>query len=104
MQADERFAHRARQAVIQREPLAGPVAGSPQAAELVVDDPAVFAFPLPRPLDEFLTAEFFAGDLVLAQEHLLHLQLGGDPGVVRSGHPQRRLAAHALVAGHHVLD
>ena len=88
VQADEGLAHRPRQAVVEGEALARPIARGAQAAELVGDDPAVLPLPLPRPLDEVLAPELLAGDLLGPQQLLLHLKLGGDPGVVGAGHPQ----------------
>ena len=43
-----------------------------------------------------------AAGAFLAQ-HALHLQLGGDAGVVAAGHPQRGPPLHAVVADHQVL-
>ena len=67
------------------------------------DGAAAFRLPLPHLLDEGLAR--IIGALVLPGFHLaLDHHLRGDPGVVGADHPERVLAAQALVADHDVLQ
>src|SRR5579859_3636506 len=59
-QADEYFAHRARQAGVHGEALAAPVTAHAHADHLALDGVAVLLLPLPDALDEFLAADLIA--------------------------------------------
>ncbi len=65
--------------------------------------PWCLSFHCPAGLHELLAADGLAAGALVAQL-ALDLELGGDAGVVGAGHPQRRAAAHALVADHQVLQ
>ena len=102
-QAHEERQHGAHVARVHREPLARVVQGGAEPAVLPHDHPARLLEPLPCPLDERLAAEVVPGQ-ALCGELLLDDVLGGDPGVVVAGLPQRPVAAHAVPAHEHVLD
>src|SRR5438094_330127 len=56
----------------------------------------------PHLREELLAAQLLAGDPLL-RELVLHDDLGDDPGMVGPGHPEGRLALHAVPARHEVL-
>ncbi len=101
---DEDFGHRARQALVHREALARPVAGSTEPLQLLDDDAAQFRLPLPDAFDESLTPQFAAARLLMLHQLPLDHGLGGDAGVVGARLPQHILAAHALEAAEDVLQ
>jgi hypothetical protein len=103
VEGDEDAGDRVGIARIEREPLVGVVAGRAEALELLPDGRAVLLAPLPDALDERLAAERLALDPLRAQQ-LLHLGLGGDPGVVGAEDPLGPVAEHPVVAGQGVLD
>ena len=103
VEAHERLAHGAAEPVVEREAHAIPVARRAQAAELAHDVAAVLLFPLPGAAQKFLAAQVLTAG-AFAHQHLLHLELRGDARVVVARHPQRRVAAHALVADHQVFQ
>ena len=59
--------------------------------------------PVPDPLQEFLPAQVVAGQALLA-ELLLHLDLGGNAGMVNAGDPQCAVALHPLETNKGVLQ
>jgi hypothetical protein len=85
--------HRAGQALVHGEPLAGPVHAVAQPAHLAEDLAAGLGLPLPHPLDEGLPAEVMPAQPFLGQFPLHHV-LRGDAGVVHAGQPQRGVALH----------
>src|SRR5581483_2235609 len=87
VEAHERFAHGARQAGVEREALAGPVARGAEALELLDDPRAVLLLTLPDAFDEALAAEVEAGLALLRQRGLDHV-LRRDAGVVGAGEPE----------------
>ena len=103
VQAHERFAHRARQARIHREPLARPVAAIAGALHLLDDAAAVLGFPFPDLLEKLLAAQLALLDALLRELPVDH-QLGGDPGVIGSRQPQCAFAAHAMPADERIDD
>ena len=86
--------HGAGQALVHREPLAGPVHAVAQAAHLAADLAARLGLPPPDPLDERLAPEIVAAQALLGELALDHV-LGGDPRVVHAREPQRLVALHA---------
>ena len=100
----ERLAHGLRAALVHGEAAAVPVAGHAERLLLLDDAVAVLLFPRPDALKEFLAAEIVAGQSLLLAQHLLDLDLRGDAGMVRAGHPQGGVALHALVAREDVLQ
>ena len=86
--------HGAGQALVHREPLAGPVHAVADTAHLTEDLAAGFGLPLPDPLDEGLPAQVVAAQALLGELALDHV-LGGDPGVVHAWQPQGVEALHA---------
>ena len=108
--ADEVDPHAALHVRIHREVHPRPIEAAAEHPELLVDARLVVVHPAPHLGEELLAGEAERRGLgpVLApgaflRELLLDQDLGDDPGVVRSGEPQRRLAAHAVPAGHEVL-
>ena len=85
--------HGAGQALVHREPLAGPVHAVADTAHLTENLAAGFGLPLPDALDEGLPAQVVAAQALLG-ELALHHVLGGDPGVVHARHPQGVEALH----------
>ncbi len=81
-----------------------PVTGDAHLLLLGHDASAVLLFPLPHPLEELFTAQVVAGQALLRPQLLLHLDLGGDTGVVGAGNPQRGVALHPLKAGEDILQ
>ena len=86
IQTHKGFAHRAREAFIQRKTLAFPITGCAQTTQLVGDLAAIFVFPSPGALDERFAPDLLAA-AALGSERLFHLQLRGDSGVVGARHP-----------------
>ena len=82
------------QALVHREPLAGPVHAIAEPAHLTEDLAAGLRLPLPDPLDEGLAAQVVAAEAFLG-EFTLHHVLGSDAGVVHAGQPQGVEALHA---------
>ena len=83
---------------------AAPVAGNAHLLLLLDDAVAVFLLPLPDPLQELLPAQVIAGLALLDAQLFLHLDLGGDAGVVGAGDPEGGVALHPLEAGQDVLQ
>ena len=104
VQFDEHFHDRARQALVHREALARPVAGSAEALQLVDDDAAALRLPLPDAFEEFGAAHVAAARLLPLHQLPLDHHLGGDAGVIGAGLPQHVAAAHALEAAENVLQ
>ena len=100
----EGLPHRPGAALVHGEPGPVPVAGGAQLLLLLHDAVAVLVLPVPHPLQELLPAQVVAGQALVFPQLLLHLDLGGDAGVVRAGHPQRLVALHPLVADQDVLE
>ena len=103
VEPDERFADRAGEPLVHREPLALPVARGAQALQLVQDRAAALLLPLPDPLDEGLPPQFLPGDPLL-RELPLHHVLGGDPGVVGARKPEGVAPVHPGVSQKDVLQ
>ena len=89
--------------LVQREVGAVPVAAGSEFAELLQDDAAVFAGPIPRVLEEGVAAEVGLLDALVA-ELADHLGFRGDGGVVGSRHPAGVLALHPRAADKDILD
>src|SRR6202521_5663860 len=74
MEPDEDLGHRAREAGVEREALAAPVARGAQAAQLIQDAAAVAFAPFPDPIDEGGSSEVVAALAVLGElafDHVL---------------------------------
>ena len=99
----EDLLHRLRQPGVQREPLAGPVAGRAQRPELADDGPARLALPRPDALHERLTAELVPREPLLPELPLHHV-LRGDAGMIRTGHPEGVVPAHPMPADQDILQ
>ena len=104
VQGDEDLADGGRQALVEGEAFAAPIAGGAQALQLVDDRAARLGLPLPDLGDERLAAHVAAALVAGLGQLALHDHLGGDAGVVGAGQPQGRLATHALEADQHVLQ
>ena len=104
VEGDEHLADRRREALVQGEPLAAPVAGGAQALQLVSDGPAGLGLPRPDLLDERLAAEIAAALIALGGQLALDHHLGGDAGVVGARQPERGFPSHALETDQHVLQ
>ncbi len=65
--------------------------------------PWYFSFQAQHSSRKLLATDFLAAGSFVPQ-FLLDLELGGDAGVVGAGNPQRRPAAHPLVADHQVFQ
>jgi hypothetical protein len=89
--------------LVHGEALAVPVDRVAQPAHLAEDRAAGFGLPLPDPLDERLAAQVVAGQPLRAQAPLDDV-LGGDPGVVHAGQPERLVPLHPAPAHQRVLD
>ena len=87
IEGHEHVAHGLGQALVHGEAGAAPVAGHTQLLLLLHDSRAVLGLPVPHPLQELLPAQVVAGQALLGAQLLLHLDLGGDSGVVGTGHP-----------------
>ena len=91
-------------ALVHGEAGAAPVAGNAHLLLLLDDAVAVLLLPLPDPLQELLPAQVIAGLALLDAQLFLHLDLGGDAGVVGAGDPEGGVALHPLEAGQDVLQ
>ena len=103
VQLAEGLPHGLGAALVHGEAGAAPVAGDAHLLLLLHNAVAVLLLPLPHPLEELLPAQVVAGQALLGAQLLLHLDLGGDAGVVRAGDPQGGVALHPLEAGQDVL-
>ena len=107
VQADEHFGDRLRQALVHRETVARPRDRCPEPTQLVRDRATGFRLPFPDALDEGLTREVGALPPFRSELTFDH-HLRRDPGVVGARLPQRRIAAHPVVARqgvhHRVLE
>ena len=90
--------------VVQGEAAALPVVAAAQLAHLVVDRLSIGLAPGPDALHQPVAAEVVAGQALLLEQLLLHLHLGGDPGVIGAGEHERLVPLHALAADDIVVD
>ena len=97
----ENLAHGVRKILVHGEVLAVPVHGSAEPLHLIENCPAVLAFPLPNPLEEFL-APHFATLFALFFQLLLDHHLRRDAGMVRPRQPQADESPHAMPAHNNV--
>ena len=93
----------ARQAFIEREALARPVAGGAEPLQLLDDLAAGFRLPFPDALEEFLATQL-AAVLLALHELALDDHLRGDAGVIGARLPQHVLALHAVIAHENILQ
>ena len=104
VQIDEELGNGFVAALVHGEPLSPPVAGIAQFPALLRDPAAVFLFPGPSVLQEFLPGKFalvLAGFLI---ELVGYFYLSGNAGMVASRKPQRAVSLHSLPADQHVLQ
>ncbi len=92
-----------REALVERETGAGPVARAAELTQLIQNDTAVLVAPPPHAFEEGFASHLTAVESLLAQ-FLLDAVLGGDAGVVGAGQPERVDARHAFPAGQDVLE
>src|SRR5262249_50403188 len=79
------------------------IAGGAQATMLVLDAVLIRVHPLADTRDEFLAPQLVAVRALVG--HLpLYDRLGGDACMILTGHPQRPVTEHAMVADHDVLQ
>ena len=104
IQLAECLAHGLGAALIHGEAAAIPVAGHAEGLLLLDDAVAILLFPRPDALQKRITAEIIAGQALFLAQHLLDLDLRGDAGVIRAGHPERGIALHTLIAREDVLQ
>ena len=89
--------------LVHRKCRALPVATSPDAAQLLEDNAAVFVCPLPSVLQKFLAREVCFLDTPFSQTGY-NFSFRGDGGVVRTGHPAGILALHSRAAHENILN
>ena len=104
IELDEDLGHRAREALVKREPLAAPVAGGAETLELGDDRAARLRLPRPDALHEGLAAERAPVGLLTLHELALDHHLGRDAGVVDARLPQHVAPVHAPIATKDVLQ
>ena len=104
IQLAEGLADSAGAALVHGEAVTAPVAGCAHLLLLLHDAAAVLLLPRPDALQELLAAQIVAGQAFALTQLLLHLDLGGDAGVVAAGQPQGFVALHALIADQNVLQ
>ena len=102
IQAHKRLPHRAAEAFVHGKALARPIAGNAQFAKLADDSSAVLFPPRPGALEEALAADLLLGD-ALGLERVHDFDFRGDGGMVRSRHPKRGIALHAVIADEYIL-
>ena len=93
-----------RASLVQCKASAGPVAGGAQLLELADDVAAVLLLPVPDPLQKLLASQIVAGEMLVLPQMLLHLDLGGDSGVIGAGEPEGGVALHPFEAHDDVLE
>ena len=103
VQADEHLTHCLGAALVHREALAAPVAADAHAALLGDDASAVLFLPLPRAVEEALSAEGLLGQPLFAHR-IDDFHFRRDGGVIRAGQPERRIALHAVIADGEILQ
>ena len=103
IELNEHLGDRAREALVEREALAAPVAGGAEALELRHDRSARFRLPRPHALDERLAAQSAPVGLLPLHEHALDDHLRRDAGMVDARLPQHVASVHAPIAAQDVL-
>jgi hypothetical protein len=103
VQRDEGVTNGVREHLVEREPLARPVARGTQRLRLLRDVVLVLRLPLPHPFEERFPPELLAARPLLRQLSFHH-DLRGDPRVVGTGQPQRVEPLHAPPADDEVLE
>ena len=90
-------------ALVHSKARAVPVTGGTHLLLLLYNAVAVLFLPGPYALQELLPTQVIAGQALLTQV-FLHLDLGGDSGVVRTGQPQGLISLHPLEANKNILQ
>ena len=104
VQLHEDLGDRLRQAFIEGEALAAPVARGAQAFELADDGAAQLGLPLPHPREKRFPPQGAAVGLLALHQLAFDDHLRGDPRVIRAGLPEHVLAVHAVIAAENVLQ
>src|SRR5271157_6657735 len=94
VKADEGLTHGDRQPLVHGEVLALPIDRGSQPLHLAENGAAIVTLPLPYALDEGLAAKLLAARSFAGQLPL-HQHLCRNAGMIRAGHPQNPVAAHA---------
>ena len=102
IQAAEGLAHRLRAALVHGKALTAPVAAHAHTALLMHNASAKVGFPLPRTLQERVTANHVFGQAFLGHG-FDDLHLRGDSRMVGARQPQGRIALHTVIAHRSVL-
>ena len=92
-----------RQALVEREALARPIAGGAEPLQLAHNRPTRFRLPRPDAIEERLPAQR-PPILALLGKLTLDHHLRGDAGVIGARLPQHVAALHAPIAAQHVLQ
>src|SRR5689334_9050197 len=103
IEPDKNLRHGSRQAGVQGEAFAAPVARGAKAAELMENFIAVSVAPLPHTLDELVTAEIVAAFALLSEFAFDHV-LRRDPRVIGPRQPQRVVTLHPPAAHDYVVE
>ena len=103
VQGDEDLPHGLGAALVHGEPGALPITAGAQLLLLLHNAVAILVLPVPDTLQEFFTSQVVAGQTFLAKL-LLHLDLGGDTGVIDAGNPQGVVALHPLEPDQGILQ
>ena len=104
VQLAEGFAHGSGAALIHGETGPAPITGSTHFLLLLHNTVAVLFFPVPNALQEFLAAQIITGQALFLAQILLHLDLRGNTGMIRTGQPQGLVALHTLKADQNILQ
>ena len=100
----EHLGDRAREALVEREPLAAPVAGGAEALELRHDRSPGLRLPRPDALDERLAAKGAPIGLLPLHEHAFDDHLRRDAGMVDAWLPQHVTPVHAPISAQDILQ
>jgi hypothetical protein len=103
-QLEEGVPHRPGQPVVEGETRARPIAGAAHQLELREDALFVLVFPIPDALDQGVAAEVVATLAFVLLETFLDDRLGGDPGMIGAGQPERVVPAHAVPTDENILE
>jgi hypothetical protein len=103
-QLEEGVPHRPGQPVVEGETRARPIAGAAHQLELGEDALFVLVFPFLDSFDELLAREFITRLALFGFDTFFHNRLGGDPGMIGAGQPERVVPAHAVPTDENILE